>query len=155
MTEPQTSPRSAPDPREILRSYLAEHGLKSSRQRDVIAEVFFNLGGHLTIDELLGHVRDVEPKVSQATIYRTMKLLADCGLAEPRNFIDGQTRYEISDGAGRHHDHLICTHCGAIIEFVDPRIEELQEQVAARHGFVVTDHKMELYGRCKDCRDRS
>jgi Fur family transcriptional regulator, ferric uptake regulator len=131
---------------------MEKHGLKASRQRDVIADVFFSAGGHLTVDDLLRRARKLDPKVSQATVYRTMKLLADCGLAHARHFHDGQTRYEVSDTSGEHHDHLICTRCGSIVEFVEPRIEELQEQVAAKHGFVVTDHKMELYGLCRDCR---
>ena len=140
------------DPHQVLKDYLLRHGLKASRQRDIIAEVFFHTGGHLRVDELLQRVRKIEPRVSQATVYRTMKLLTDCGLAAPRNFLDGQTRYERSDEKGEHHDHLICTHCGKIVEFVDSRIEELQDRVAVKHGFTVTHHKMELYGLCDSCR---
>lgn len=135
-----------------LRAYLTLHGLKPSRQRDIIAEVFFAAEGHLSVDELLQKARAVEPKVSQATVYRTMKLLADCGLASSRHFFDGQTRYEHSDPSGAHHDHLICTRCSKIVEFVDARIEALQDQVAKKHGFTVAHHKMELYGLCSDCR---
>ncbi len=135
-----------------LRAYLTRHGLKPSRQRDIIAEVFFAAEGHLSIDQLLQKARAVEPKVSQATVYRTMKLLADCGLAASRHFFDGQIRYEHSDPGGAHHDHLICTRCSMIVEFVDARIEDLQEQVATGHGFRVTHHKMELYGLCPGCR---
>ena len=138
-----------------LQEYMLRHGLKSSRQRDTIATVFFEAGGHLRVDELLERVRRVEPKVSQATVYRTMKLLVDSGLAHPRNFGDGHTRYELSDADGAHHDHLICTRCGKIVEFVDDRIEELQEKVASAHGFVVTDHKMELYGHCGACQSQA
>jgi Fur family ferric uptake transcriptional regulator len=135
---------------EVLKIYMAKHGLKASRQRDVIADVFFSAGGHLSIEDLLVRARKIDGKVSQATVYRTMKLLTDCGLAHARNFQDGQTRYEVSDH--EHHDHLICTRCGRIVEFVEPKIEQLQDKVASRHGFVVTDHKMELYGLCGDCR---
>ena len=141
------------DPHQVLRDYLLRHGLKASRQRDVIADVFFRAPGHLRVDELLQEVRKIDPKVSQATVYRTMKLLTECGLAAARNFFDGQTRYERSDARGEHHDHLICTHCGRIVEFCDERIEDLQDRVAQEHGFVVTQHKMELYGLCDDCRD--
>ena len=136
----------------LLHGYLVQHGLKSARQRDLIADVFFRAGGHLLVDELLQRVRTSDPRVSQATVYRTMKLLTECGLAEARHFLDGQTRYELSEGSGKHHDHLICTVCGAIIEFVDTRIEELQDRVAREHGFTVMDHKMELYGQCAKCR---
>ena len=142
------------DPHDVLKDYLLRHGLKASRQRETIADVFFRASGHLRVDELLQEVRQIDPRVSQATVYRTMKLLTDCGLAAARNFSDGQTRYERSDASGEHHDHLICTSCGKIVEFVDERIEELQERVAVSHGFRVTHHKMELYGLCESCQSR-
>lgn len=134
-----------------LRAYLDQHGLRASRQRDVIVEAFFGAGTHITVDDLLQRARAVDPKVSQATVYRTVRLLTDCGLAEARHFIDGQTRYEPSDLQGTHHDHLICTVCGTVVEFVEPRIEKLQEATAAAHGFVLSAHKMELYGLCRKC----
>lgn len=143
-TPPDTS-------RDVFRRYLIERGLKASRQRDIIAEVFFAAEGHLKVEELMAEVHRQDAHVSQATIYRTLKLLVDCGLAEPRHFMDGQTRYERGDSEGEHHDHLICTGCGDIVEFVDPRIEALQEEVAALHGYEMSHHKMELYGRCKRC----
>jgi Fur family ferric uptake transcriptional regulator len=139
------------DPRQTLREYIARHGLKTSRQRELIAEVFFQAGGHLSIDELLERVRKDDPHIGQATVYRTMKLLTKCGLAEPRQFGDGHTRYEPHVGNEEHHDHLICTSCGKIVEFVNTQIETLQARVAKQHGFVVTHHKMELYGLCPDC----
>lgn len=133
---------------QALRTFIAKEGLKNSRQRETIAEVFFESTEHIRVEELLNRVRAVDSKVSQATVYRTMKLLVDCDLAEARQFQDGQTRYEVSDDDGHHHDHLICTQCGKIVEFVDDRIEQLQVEVAASHGFTVSDHKMELYGTC-------
>ena len=135
---------------QALRTFIAKEGLKNSRQRETIAEVFFESTEHIRVEELLNRVRAVDSKVSQATVYRTMKLLVDCDLAESRQFQDGQTRYEVSDDDGHHHDHLICTQCGKIVEFVDDRIEQLQVEVAAAHGFTVSDHKMELYGVCDD-----
>lgn len=141
-----------PDPREALRAYLSARGLKSTRQRDLIVDVFFGSEGHLRVDELLEQVRAIDSKVSQATVYRTMRLLKESGLALERRFGDGQARYEPSTEDEEHHDHLICLDCGQIIEFVDDRIESLQDEVAAVHGFAVERHKMELYGRCRDCR---
>jgi Fur family transcriptional regulator, ferric uptake regulator len=144
-----------PDPQEILRTYITEHGLKSSRQREIIADVFFEAGGHLTVEELLERVREVDAKIGQATVYRTMKLLTKCGLAQPRRFGDGHTRYEpVAPDEEEHHDHLICEACGRIVEFLDERIERLQEEVAKIHGFAVTHHKMELYGICPSCREQ-
>jgi Fur family transcriptional regulator, ferric uptake regulator len=95
--------------------------------------------------------RRADPRVSVATVYRTMKLLADCGLAMPRQFDGSQTRYEPAQGRP-HHDHLICTGCGAIEEFAEQRIELLQSRVARERGFEVKSHKLELYGRCAGCR---
>jgi Fur family ferric uptake transcriptional regulator len=137
------------DPRTVLKDYIAKNGLKTSRQRELIAETFFAAGGHLSVDELLERVRTEDPRVGQATVYRTMKLLTQCGLAEPRQFGDGHTRYEPTAEHEEHHDHLICTACGRIIEFVNPEIERLQHRIAEEHGFQLTHHKMELYGQCK------
>jgi Fur family ferric uptake transcriptional regulator len=105
------------------------------------------------VDELLSKVQDRDENIGAATVYRTMKILADSGLASPRHFEDGQTRYEAAIGR-HHHDHLICTSCHAIIEFENERIEELQDLVARQHGFLVTRHKLELYGLCKVCQAR-
>jgi len=137
--------------RAALASFIASRGLKHSRQRELVAEAFFSLGGHVAVDELITRVHALDPHISVATVYRTMKLLAECGLAVPRQFGGSQTRYE--PGAGRpHHDHLICTGCGVIVEFANDRIEALQTSEAARHGFEVESHKLELYGRCARCR---
>lgn len=144
----------ASDPRAVLRAFIEKNGLKTSRQREVIAETFFATEGHLSIDELLERVRGEDPKIGTATVYRTMKLLAQCGLASVRQFGDGHTRYEMAHVDDEHHDHLICTQCNKIVEFVNPEIEKLQERVAREHGFVVTQHKMELYGVCESCRRR-
>jgi Fur family ferric uptake transcriptional regulator len=136
---------------ERLGAWLEEQGLKHSRQRDIIVETFFATGGHEPVETLVARVRARDPRVSVATVYRTMKLLAECGLAVPRRFEDGHTRYEPA-GHRAHHDHLICTGCGRIVEFENERIEDLQRRVARSHGFEVESHKLELYGRCADCR---
>ena len=134
-----------------LGEYIAEKGLKHSRQRDRIVETFLAMGGHVSVEELVARVRRIDPRISVATVYRTMKLLADSGLAVARQFGGGQARYEAATGKP-HHDHLICTACGEIVEFANERIESLQELVARRHGFAVESHKLELYGRCARCR---
>ena len=140
--------------RERLSEWIAEKGLKATRQRDVIVDTFFESTGHLSVDELLAEVTKRDPHIGAATVYRTMKILTDAGLASARHFDDGQTRYEPAlDRA--HHDHLICTGCHQIIEFENERIEELQDLVAAQHGFIVTRHKLELYGLCKDCQAKA
>jgi Fur family ferric uptake transcriptional regulator len=136
---------------EILRAYVAKQGLKFTRQREMIAEAFFKSKGHLSVEELLQIVREIDPQVSLATVYRTMKLLTECGLAAAHHFGDGFTRYEVADSEDEHHDHLICTSCGKIVEFYNEDIEALQNQIAASYSFNVRHHKMELYGLCKKC----
>lgn len=135
---------------EILSRHMAKKGLKSTRQRTLIVGTFLDSEGHISVDDLLSKVRLVDSRVSAATVYRTMKLLTECGLAHAQQFGDGQTRYETTAGRD-HHDHLICTRCATIIEFEDERIEAMQEAVARQHGFRVTHHKMELYGVCRAC----
>jgi len=149
--KPQKGARSAGSAAAALGAYIEERGLKHSRQRERIARAFLGMGGHVTVEQVVLRVRRDDPRVSVATVYRTMKLLAECGLAVPRQFADGQTRYEAAAGRA-HHDHLICTSCGEIIEFANERIESLQELVARKHGFEVESHRLELYGRCARCR---
>jgi Fur family ferric uptake transcriptional regulator len=132
-------------------AYLAKKGLKSTKQRDVIAERFFSTGGHLSIEELLSLAREDYPRVGYATVYRTLKLLTECGLAAERRFGEGQTTYETA-GDEEHHDHLICLDCGYVLEFHNEEIEREQERVARSFGFNVVRHKHELYGLCPRAR---
>ncbi|MEM7676771.1 MAG: transcriptional repressor [Myxococcota bacterium] len=147
---PQQTAKESPDPRDVLREYVAKNGLKFTKQRELIADVFFTSEGHLKVEELLEKVRKQDEQVSLATVYRTMKLLTDCGLAHPHRFGERQTVYESMESDDEHHDHIICNQCGRIVEFVDDRIEVLQEQIATQNGFKLTHHRMELYGLCID-----
>ncbi|MFM8409456.1 MAG: Fur family transcriptional regulator [Alphaproteobacteria bacterium] len=136
-----------------FRRALKDKGLKSTSQRDDIAHVFFGSQRHLSVDELYREVRKVNPRVGYATVYRTIKLLKECGLADEQHFADGQTRYESAKGDDHHHDHILCDRCGKIVEFADDALEQLQEEIAARLGFVLARHRMELYGICRECRE--
>lgn len=136
--------------RDILAAYMEKKGLRSTEQRRLIVDTFFASPAHITIEELLGVVRSADPRVGYATVYRTLKLLAECGVANERQFGDGLTRYELADG-DTHHDHLICIECQGITEFEEPAIETLQDEVAKRHGFHLRSHKHELYGTCAAC----
>jgi Fur family ferric uptake transcriptional regulator len=136
--------------RAMLQTYMDRKGLRSTGQRKLIVETFFKADNHVSIEELLAQVREKDRRVGYATVYRTLKLLAECGVANERRFGDGLTRYELADDA-THHDHLICLDCGDIVEFEEPRIEELQEAVARRYGYEVRSHKHELYGVCPRC----
>jgi Fur family transcriptional regulator, ferric uptake regulator len=139
--------------RAMLQAYMAKKGLRSTDQRRLIVETFFQADNHVSIEELLAQVRAKDRRVGYATVYRTLKLLTECGVANERRFGDGLTRYELADDA-THHDHLICLECGDIVEFEEPRIEDLQERVAHKYGFILRSHKHELYGYCSRCQAR-
>lgn len=129
--------------------YQHRNSLKTTSQRELIVDVFLHSEDHVSIEELLSQVRLRNPRVGYATVYRTMRLLVDAGLAASRHFGDGQTRYEVAGPEILHHDHLICTHCGLILEFENCEIERLQDKVAERlGGFKIVQHKLELYGLC-------
>lgn len=136
-----------------LQDYLRHKGLKVTHQREEIARTFLRSTRHLSAEELYRQIQKIHPEVGLSTIYRTLKLLVEAGLASQREFGDGITRYEPVAG-GRHHDHLICVNCGAIIEFQNQKIEELQKEVAENKNFTVLQHKLELYGYCEKCRRR-
>lgn len=144
------SPEATSEARARLAAYVARVGLKRSRTRDAVIEAFLATRGHVSVDELTSTVRRRQPAVGYSTVYRTVKLLVDCGLAAAHAFGDGQTRYERALRT-THHDHLICLACGAIHEFEDEGIERLQAAVAKQLGFEIASHKMELYGRCAAC----
>lgn len=136
--------------RTLLSNHMAKKGLRSTDQRKLIVETFFGSANHVSIEELLAEVRAKDARVGYATVYRTLKLLTECGVAFERKFGDGLTRYELADEES-HHDHLICVECQNIIEFEEPRIERIQEEVAEQHGFRLLSHKHEMYGVCASC----
>ena len=133
-----------------FRDYLTAQGLKFTSQREAIARVFFASGGHLSLNQLLERAKQEHDSVGYATVYRTMKLLAESGLASEHDFGGGEARYE-PHTEGEHHDHLVCTRCGAIVEFEDPEIEHRQRTVARSHGFEITSHRHEIFGLCAQC----
>ena len=137
--------------RDRLDAYMTKKKLRSTAQRRLIVDTFFEGHSHVSIEDLLGEVRNRDRGIGYATVYRTLKLLAECGVASERKFGDGLSRYELADDGDDHHDHLICTGCGTITEFEDPRIERLQDQIADRYGFRLTSHKHEMYGLCAAC----
>ena len=140
--------------RALLSTHMAKKGLRSTDQRRLIVETFFKSPNHVSIEELLAQVREQDPKVGYATVYRTLKLLTECGVAFERRFGDGLARYELADDEA-HHDHLICIECGTIVEFEEPRVEALQEAVATQHGYELRSHKHELYGVCGACQRKA
>ena len=135
---------------EQFRTLISGGGLKATRQREEIFNVFLGSSGHKNLAQIYAQVAKANPRIGYTTVYRTLKLLARLGLAEERKFADGETRYE-PIAERRHHDHLICLGCGKIIEFEDGTIETLQRRVAGRYRFKIFHHRMELYGRCAEC----
>lgn len=128
---------------------LKTAGLKSTKQRDLIAERFFRLDQHISADELLEEVRTDQARIGYATVYRTLKLLVEQGFAVTKDFGDGFTRYDpILDNQDPHHDHFICIDCKRVEEFGDERIAQLLELKAEELGFKLKRKKLELYGDC-------
>ena len=128
------------------REYLQANSLNTTQQRETIVDQFLQCEDHVSTEELLEQTHKKNKKIGYATVYRTLKLLVQAGLAQHRDFGDGQTRYEI---VSHHHDHLICSKCALVLEFEDEEIERLQEKVAQRlGGFKIVHHRLELYGLC-------
>ncbi|MEK6527508.1 MAG: Fur family transcriptional regulator [Nitrospirota bacterium] len=139
------------DKKQRLKTFLKEKGFKSTRQRDIIANEFFNSKGHITAEDLYRKIIKKHRDIGFTTVYRTLKLLVKSGLATERVFTDNLTRYEPLSTED-HHDHLICLNCGAITEFEDMKMEKLQEHIANKFGFETIIHRMEIYGYCKKCK---
>ena len=118
--------------------------LRMTEQRRVIATVLEGADDHPDVEELYARASDVDPKISIATVYRTVKLFEESGILEKHEFGDGRARYEPADRD--HHDHLIDLHSGKVIEFFDPDIEALQEKIAAKLGYTLKGHRLELFG---------
>ncbi|MBI5516689.1 MAG: transcriptional repressor [Deltaproteobacteria bacterium] len=132
---------------------MVRHKLKSSSRRELILETLARLGRHVTAEELLREVRDRDARVGAATVYRTIRVLQESGILVERRFEGGATRFELV--GEDHHDHLICTLCGLIVEFEDGAIEDEQRRVASANGFLLVSHRHELYGLCPDCQRKT
>ena len=122
----------------------AARGLRMTDQRRVVARVIGDAEDHPDVEELYARAAKIDPKISLATVYRTVKLFEEAGILEKHEFGDGRARYE--DAERDHHDHLIDVITGKVIEFVDPEIEALQEKIAARLGYRLIGHRLELLG---------
>jgi Fur family ferric uptake transcriptional regulator len=139
------------DPKGPWRAYLQKKGLKTTVQREAIVDAFLRTSGHVALEDLLVHARKKHPGVGLATVYRTVKLMEEAGIAASRQFESGHTLYEVNEGRA-HHDHLICDSCGYIIEFESDEIEQLQDSAARKLGFNVVRHRHELFGLCEKAR---
>jgi Fur family ferric uptake transcriptional regulator len=127
-----------------IEQLCTDRGLRITDQRRVIARVISDADDHPDVEELYRRASIVDPKISIATVYRTVRLFEEAGILDRHDFGDGRARYEASPEA--HHDHLIDVETGKVVEFVDPELEALQKLVAQRLGYRLVDHRMELYG---------
>jgi Fur family ferric uptake transcriptional regulator len=134
----------------VFRASLQEHGLPVTQQREAVGGILFESTGHLSADDIAARLKERGEHVGKATIYRTLNLLVEVGLATEHDFDEGFKRYEARIGASRH-DHLICTSCGEVFEFQRPELESLQEEVAAEWGFRPLTRQVKIYGLCADC----
>jgi len=134
----------------LFRAALQEHHLPVTHQREAVARVLFESGRHLSADDVSDGLRDRKEHIGKATIYRTLNLLVEVGLAAEHDFDEGFKRYETRVGPA-HHDHLICTSCGEVVEFHRPELDPLQEDVARSRGFHVLTRQLKLYGLCARC----
>lgn len=128
-----------------IEALCLKKGLRITEQRRVIARVLSEVTDHPDVESLHRRVTEVDPRISIATLYRTVKLFEEAGILERHEFQGGRSRYEAA--SDHHHDHLIDIDTGAVIEFHDPEIEELQRRIAERLGYRLVDHRMELYGQ--------
>ncbi|TKJ36221.1 MAG: transcriptional repressor [Planctomycetes bacterium B3_Pla] len=134
----------------VFNQYLRENGKLYSKQREQILDIFLKTEQHPTINDLHDLVKKRDPKIGLATVYRTMEVICNAGLARKVDFGGSTKRYEHKH-KHQHHDHLVCLKCGRIIEVMSPGIEKLQERLAKKHKFSAVRHRMEIFGICRSC----
>lgn len=127
-----------------IEALCAARGLRITEQRKVIARVLSDSDDHPDVEKLHERAAAIDPRISIATVYRTVRLFEEAGILDRHDFGDGRARYEAAPEA--HHDHLIDVETGKVVEFVDPELEALQRQIAEKLGYRLVDHRMELYG---------
>lgn len=136
--------------KEIFSQHIQKSGLRRTAQRELILEMFLRNEEHLTSEDLYWLVHKDDPTVGHTTVYRTLKLLTEAGLAREVRFGDNKTYYEHHFNH-EHHDHMICLECGKVIEFFSEDIENLQDEVADKFGFRLSHHSLRMWGLCSDC----
>lgn len=139
--------------KEIFLEHIQKKGLRRTAQREQILEVFLKTEDHLSSEDLYWLVQKQDPNVGQTTVYRTLKLLTDAGLAREVRLGDGRTYYEHHFDHD-HHDHMICTECGRVIEFFSAEIERLQDEMADEYNFKPTHHSLRILGICEQCQEK-
>ncbi|MBX7056855.1 MAG: transcriptional repressor [Leptospirales bacterium] len=137
----------------VFSNYLKRKGLKITSQRLLVAEKIFGIHEHFTVDSLAETLKERRGEISRATIYRIVSVMVEAGLLTEHNFGQNARYYEHIPGH-EHHDHILCLDCGRIDEFVSQKIEDLQTQIASEHGYDLAEHSLNLYGRCRDWKEK-
>ena len=137
-----------------LKDIIKSKGMKYTEQRAIILQILINLDDHLNAEEIHSIIQKDYPEqnIGIATIYRTLNFLEEVNLISSISFGKDGKKYE--GNTDEHHDHLICTSCGKIVEFLDDDIEKRQNDIAKTNGFQITDHSMQIYGLCQKCQDK-
>jgi Fur family ferric uptake transcriptional regulator len=152
--QPSISPEMVREAQQILYQHLKRVGLKHTAQRDTILRTFLETREHLSTNELHRLVQKKDARIGFTTVYRTLKLLAECGLASEVAFHDGIARYEHQYNRRSHH-HMVCTGCGSSVEFFSPELDRLEQEIGNRYHYATTRHTFQIYGVCEDCRKKN
>jgi Fur family ferric uptake transcriptional regulator len=152
--QPSISREMVREAQEILHRHLKRVGLKHTTQRDVILQAFLETREHLSVNELHRLVRNKDVRIGFTTVYRTLKLLAECGLASEVAFHDGIARYEHQYNRRSHH-HMVCTSCGSSVEFFSPEVDHLEQEIGNKYRYETTRHTFQIYGICEECRKKN
>src|SRR5579862_250834 len=151
--QPNLSREMVREAQQILHQHLKGVGLKQTGQRDTILRTFLETREHLSTKELHRLVQKEDPHIGFTTVYRTLKVLAKCGLASEVAFHDGIARYEHQYNRRSHH-HMVCTECGSSVEFFSPEVDGLEQEIGNKYHYATTRHTFQIYGICEDCREK-
>jgi Fur family transcriptional regulator, ferric uptake regulator len=152
--QPSISRESLREAEEIFLRHLKRVGLKQTGQRNTILRTFLETREHLSTDELHRLVKKKDARIGYTTVYRTLKLLSGCGLASEVAFHDGIARFEHQYNRRSHH-HMVCTECGASVEFFSPEVREIEQEIGRKYRFATTRHTFQIYGVCEECRKKN
>jgi Fur family transcriptional regulator, ferric uptake regulator len=147
------SRESLRDAQDLFNTHLKKVGLKHTEQRDTILRTFLETREHLSTDELHRLVKKRDPKIGFTTVYRTLKLLAECGLASAVAFHDGIARFEHQHNRRSHH-HMVCTDCGGSVEFFSPEVDKIEQEIGRKFRYETRRHTFQIYGVCEECRKK-
>jgi Fur family transcriptional regulator, ferric uptake regulator len=152
--QPAASRQTLREAESIFHAHLKRVGLKRTGQRDAILRTFLDTRDHLSTDELYRLVKKKDTGIGFTTVYRTLKLFSECGLASEVAFNDGVARYE-RQYQRRNHHHMVCTECGSSVEFFSADIERIEQEIGRRNKYIPTRHTFQIYGICEKCQKKS